>query len=246
MLVSMALSSETEWIIVVSGLIAHADGVLDGEECDRLLGVLDEEEVDGETYSEWLSIVGDAELLQQKLESLPKPADERHRDLLEQAWQMAMVDGERCDAEVDALNRIAGRLGVPSVQLDFWREAWTQNERSFSEQAARAATAVLGGGAPPVVDDRQLVSALIDLLPTTNDHREELRATAVTTQDLDEMARALNSATRKVRVRLLRLLAPLVLESAAEDAARERYFALATGAGVARATAEQLLAKAHV
>ncbi len=241
----MSLSAETEWVIVVSGLIAHADGVLDGEECDRLLGVLDEEEVDGETYSEWLAVVGDAEALQQKLEELPKPPEDRHRDLLEQAWQMAMVDGERCDAEVAALERIAGRLGVPSVQLEFWREAWTSNEQKFSEQAARSAAGVLGGGGPVHVDDRVLFSSLIDLLPTTNEHREELRATSVMSQDLDDLARELNAQTRKVRIRLLRLLAPLVVESTVEDQARERYFALAAGAGIGRGVVETLLAKAH-
>lgn len=190
-------------------------------------------------------MVGDAEALQQKLEELPKPPDDRHRDLLEQAWQMAMVDGERCDAEVAALERIAGRLGVPSVQLEFWREAWTTNERTFSEQVARSAAGVLGGGAPVHVHDRPLFAALIELLPTTNEHREELRATAVMSQDLDELARELNAQPRKIRIRLMRLLAPLVIESEVEDQARERYFALATGAGMARTLAEQLLSKAH-
>lgn len=241
----MSLSAETEWVIVVSGLIAHADGVLDGEECDRLLGVLDEEEVDGETYSEWLAVVGDAGALQHKLEELPKPSEDRHRDLLEQAWQMAMVDGERCEAEVSALERIAGRLGVPSVQLEFWREAWTTNERKFSEQAARSAAGVLGGGGPVHVEDRPLYSSLIDLLPTTNEHREELRATSVMSQDLDELARELNAQPRKVRIRLLRLMAPLVVESEVEDQARERYFALAAGAGIGRGVVDTLLVKAH-
>ena len=36
----------SEWVLIISGLIAHADGILEHEECERLLSMLDEEEVD--------------------------------------------------------------------------------------------------------------------------------------------------------------------------------------------------------
>ena len=239
----MALSPDTEWVIVSCGLIAHADGVLDGEECERLLTMLDDE-LDGDAYSEWLGLVSDREGLEQRFEQLPVPAAHLHRDLLEQAWNMAMVDGDRCEAEVEALHKIAAKLGVEGVQLDFWREAWTTSEHNFSEQTALAAARVLGGGQPLVGDDAKLIAALVDVLPTTDEHRDVLRET-VPGEDEGSLGRALAAQPRKARIRLLRLVAPLVVEAVDQAGSRDRFNQFASGAGIPQYEVERIMQRAH-
>ena len=59
----MALSLTTQWTLVASGLVAHADHVLSGEECERLMALVDEE-VDGDGYAQWMSIISDRERLE--------------------------------------------------------------------------------------------------------------------------------------------------------------------------------------
>ena len=38
----MAVSPETEWVLVACGLITHADGTLDGNEAERLMAMVDD------------------------------------------------------------------------------------------------------------------------------------------------------------------------------------------------------------
>src|SRR5687768_255247 len=87
---AMALSPTSQWTLVACGVMAHADGVLDGEECDRLLAMV-EDEADGEEYSDWLAALGDAKRLDQLLEELPPAPAEDHREILENAWTLAIV-----------------------------------------------------------------------------------------------------------------------------------------------------------
>lgn len=239
----MAIKPETEWTIVVCGLIAHADGVLDGEECERLLAFIDEE-IDADSYSDWLAIVGDKPALEAKLSELEPPPAEQHRDLLEQAWSMAMVDGERCDAEVEQLQEIALAIGVEPVQLEFWRDAWTQSEREFSEVVSLGAAAVLGGNGPIFAEDRELFSEFLSRLPTTNEHRDELRAHAGTGGDVVTMGLRLTGMPRKARKRAMTVLAPIVGEASRTEECKERFVQLAVGGGLTGMEAERILARA--
>jgi tellurite resistance protein len=228
----MPIAPEMEWTLIACGLIAHADGVLDGAECDRLLSLIDEE-LDADDYSDWLARIGDKDALEARLDELPAPAPRSHREVLEQAWSMAMVDGDRCEAELDVLNELAFRLGVEPMQLEFWREAWTTNERGFSEWAARGAALVLGGGAALSDGDRMDFDDLIAMLPTSEQHREELRRWADGNDEtIDAAGRSLAGLPRTRRRQLLKLIAPLVLESPEEEAARVRFRDLAAAAGI--------------
>ena len=110
----MAVSLTTQWKLVACGLVAHADGVLDGEECDRLMAAVDDA-ADGDTYSEWLATVADPERLQRVLDELPTPPEESRRAILEQAWTMSIVDGERCDAETAAAS-----FGMRNISMTSW------------------------------------------------------------------------------------------------------------------------------
>ncbi len=239
----MPISSDTMWVLVTSGLIAHADGVLDGEECELLLALI-EDEADAEEYSEWLGTIGDADVLRRLLEGLPTPPAQQHRDLLESAWSMALVDGDRCEEEVKVLGELAARLGVESVQLDFWRQAWTAAEREFSGCAVDAMALVLGGDGPVFPADRPAVKQAVERLPTTDTHREELM-TAATVPSLrgDDVGRRLAAMPKQRRFQILRLIAPLAAGSVKSDEASGRYLGLGEAAGI-RGKAQKILANA--
>lgn len=239
----MAIKPETEWTIVVCGLIAHADGVLDGEECERLLSFIDEE-IEADSYSDWLAIVGDKAALEAKLSELEPPAAEHHRELLEAAWSMAMVDGERCEAEVEQLQEIALAIGVEPVQLEFWRDAWTQSEREFSDVVSAATAAILGGNGPLFAEDRELFSEFLARLPTTNDHRDELRAHAGAGGDVVTIGLRLTGMPRKARKRALMVIAPVVGAASRAEECKARFVQLAVGGGLTAMEAERILARA--
>ena len=79
----------SEWVLIISGLIAHADGILEHEECERLLSMLDEEEVDAETSSSWVTNIGDLEFLEERFLALPPPEGDAVFVALREAWLMA-------------------------------------------------------------------------------------------------------------------------------------------------------------
>ena len=241
---AVAISPETMWILVTSGLLAHADGVLDGEECELLLARI-EDEADPEEYSAWLSTIADVEALRRLMDGLPEPDPQQHRELLRQAWSMAMVDGEQCEAERAALAEIAGRLGVEPVQLDFWREAWDAQARTFASHVAHAMGWVLGGDGPVYVEDRTILRDAVGRLPTTTDHREELLAEASIPASREEVAPQLAALPRPRRVQALRLLAALAAAASRPDETRARLLELAERIGIPQDRAEQLLARAQ-
>jgi tellurite resistance protein len=236
----MSLAPETEWTIVVCGLIAHADGVLDGEECERLLSFVDET-IDADAYSEWLAIVGDRGALEARLAAMTPPPPTAHRELLEQAWSMAMVDGTRCEAEIEKLQEIALAIGVEPMQLEFWRDAWAQADEEFSEVTAAAAAAVLGGPDPVSPGDAGLFSDLVARLPTTDEHRAQVRPYADVGGDVVTVGLRLTSLPRKVRTRALRLVARVAADAADAAAVQHRFVDLAVGSGVPAADAAQML-----
>jgi tellurite resistance protein len=240
----MGLRPETEWLLTACALIAHADGVLDGEECDRLLGMIDER-LEGDEYSEWLALMGDRELLERHLSKLPVPPRESHRELLEQAWTMAMVDGERCEAELEALGAIAARLGVDAVQLDYWRETWTYGERALAEGAAASAAFVLRADGPGGEGDKALFATFVDQLPTVDAHRHELRAVLEAPPQKHDVVRMLGALSRRTRIMVLRLVARLAVRWSGSEAATVRFQDLAQTAGVGAADVDAILEDAR-
>ncbi len=236
----MALSLVSQWTLVACGVMAHADGVLDGEECDRLLSMV-EDEADGEEYSAWLATISDSARLDEMLQQLPDPPEAAHREILENAWTIAVVDGERSESEAKALDRIATRLGVESVQLEFWREAWTTQQHDLAEVVVAAACVVLAGNAPVATDERAHIRELAYRLPTAEAHREELVASTAIPHDAEVVARSLRGIPKRRRQWLIKVLAELPGRSARREDALARLQALGTDAGLSASILTSLL-----
>jgi hypothetical protein len=222
----MALSLTTQWTLVASGLVAHADHVLAGEECERLMALVDEE-IDGDAYAEWMSAISDPARLSTLLAGLAVPPAPSHRQILEDAWLMAVVDGERCEAEIEALRRIAARLQVETAQLDAWREAWSTAQHARAEATFAALVHVLGDDAPRAVDEG-IVEGFVHELPTTHEHRAQLLAAGLVAPAPAELQRRLRPLTRPQR----RDLARRLMSGARTEEARGRWRALASELGL--------------
>ena len=236
----MAVSPETEWVLVACGLITHADGTLDGNEAERLMAMVDDR-IPEDDYADWLSAIANKDELEARFAALPDPPPEQHRPVLEEAWTMAMVDGERNTEELLVLTRIAERFGVDPMQLEFWREAWTRNEQDFSTSVAALAVEVLGGGSALYEDDHSPFLDLVERLPTSQEERERLGSLAsVPAGDAEEIARALAAMPRSRRVAAFALVAPIASAAVEADQARARFVEIGRTAGLL--DVEQLLA----
>jgi uncharacterized tellurite resistance protein B-like protein len=232
----MPVSPETEWVLVACGLIAHADGVLDGAEAERLMAMVDDR-IPEDDYAEWLSVIGSKAELEARYAALPDPPPEQHRAVLEEAWTMAMVDGERNTEELLVLTRIAERLGVEPMQLEFWREAWTRNEQEFADVAATLAVAVLGGGQALYEDDLSAFLDVVERLPTSQTERERLATFASTPPSTDSadtgaLTRTLAGMPRSRRIQAFGLVAPLVRSAVESEQARARFVEIGRTAGL--------------
>ncbi|KIG16911.1 hypothetical protein DB30_04073 [Enhygromyxa salina] len=226
------MSPETEWVLVASGLIAHADDELDGNEVERLMAIVDEQ-IPEEDYSDWLALIGDKAKLEARYAALPNPPEAQHRVVLEQAWTMAMVDGDRSASELVVLVNIAERFGVDPVQLEFWRAAWTEAEQELSLRVAEFAVVCLSGNELLFEDDHSLFLDLIARLPTTHDERERLGALANEPPvDSAELARALAAMPRIRRLQVFNMVAPLIRDAVGAEAARTRFVDIGQTAGL--------------
>jgi uncharacterized tellurite resistance protein B-like protein len=197
----LGLDPVKQWTLVCGGLVAHADGVLDGNECERLMGVLEAAEgLDGEEYSAWMTAIGDPHRLEELLAALPIPSTEHHRELLEGAWVMAVVDGKRTPEEAQMIERLAATMGVESVQLDYWREAWTTAEQEFAQAVAAVLGWVMGGGAPALPDDRKAIADALWQTPCEQGLREVLLTVAMSPCTRDDAAQQLATLSRARRI----------------------------------------------
>lgn len=230
---AMAVSPETEWILIVCGLIAHADGVLDGNEVERLMGMVDDL-IPEDDYGDWLGLIGDKAALDARYAEMPNPPEAQHRMILEEAWTMAMVDGERDAAELVVLARIAERFGVEPMQLEFWREAWTSAEQEFSIRVAELAMWCLAGGEALFEDDHSPYLDVMERLPTSSEERLRLGelATAPPANDAETLGRALAALPRTRRNHAFAFVVPLVRFAVERDAAKERFEEVGRKAGL--------------
>jgi len=236
------LDTIKQWTLVCGGLVAHSDGVLDGEECERLMAVLElADDLDSDEYATWMSVVSDAAQLQELFDSLPVPAPEHHRDLLEQAWVMAVADGRRTQEEIDTLDRIAARFGVESVQLEFWRDAWTQAEADLAAAVAQSLGAVLGGGDTAAADDRGPIEEALWRTPCEESDRERLVGVAMAPQDLEASSRAILALPRPRRLIALHRLIEAAKASSRPEAALGRVRDLAQRIDVPASTLRRWL-----
>jgi len=223
----MALSLQTQWKLVAAGLMAHADQVMTGEECERLMMLVEQDVADDE-YADWLALVSDPEKLRALFESLEPPEAASHRIVLEEAWLMAVVDGERHEDEVAMLSTIAERMGVESVQLEFWREAWTQAQNDRAETTVRTLARLLGDGP----EDAKLLDTVLFELPTTTEHRDALQAITKVEQSREDVARRLGALSKPLRRDVIHRLADAAGKAADADAAKGELAAIAAESGM--------------
>lgn len=223
----MALTLQTQWKLVAAGLMAHADQVMTGEECERLM-MLVEQDVDDDEYADWLALVSDPDKLRALLSSLDPPDADSHRTVLEEAWLMAVVDGERHADEVAMLSTIAERMGVESVQLEFWREAWTTAQSERSETTVRALARLLGDGP----EDAKLLDAVLFEMPTTIEHRDALATIAKVEQSRKDVARRIGALSKPLRRDVIHRLAEAANKSADPEAAKAELAAIAGESGM--------------
>lgn len=230
----------SEWILIISGLIAHADGVLEYEECERLLSMLDEEEVDEETYSAWVSNIGDLEFLEERFLALPKPEGEAVFVGLREAWLMAVADGERSESEDRVLADVAARFGVDAATLAERRAAWGAFELEFAEVVAELAVAILGDGSPVSEKGRGAFRELAEHLPTEGEHKDEIIAMAVVPVTMDAALRKIEGLGRRAAIRSLRFVSQVVSTHDDPAEARGRFGRLVEAAALSERLREQL------
>ncbi len=237
----MHLDARQKWSLVCGGLVAHADGVLDGAECERLLAILDDAPGLGtDEIAAWLAIVGDPERLRELLAAMSVPAPEIARDVLEHAWITAVVDGKRTTEELAMIETIAARLGVAPEQLAYWREAWSVGEKEFAFALADGIAATLGGG-PFDPGVQAAVDAALWRTPCLDSLRADLRARAGAGTSVEAAAAALSSIPRGRRAAVVERLAAVARAVHDRPAAASRLRELAEAAGVAPARTERWL-----
>lgn len=230
---AVPLDPVKQWSLICGGLVAHADGVLDGSECERLMAVLESvEEVGGDEYAEWVAAIGDSKRLEELLEVLEPPGAESHRELLEAAWVMAVVDGVRTPEERAMIERIADRFGVESVQLEYWREAWTAAEQEFANAVAASLSFALGGGALVPSRERSAIEDTMWATPCEQDLRERMIGRAMSPVTRDDAARDLSGLSRSRRVGALQRTVAAIRRSSDREAAQTRLVDLAWAASV--------------
>ncbi len=231
----------SEWVLIISGLIAHADGILEHEECERLLSMLDEEEVDAETYSAWVSNIGDLEFLEERFLALPRPEGSAVFVALREAWLMAMADGERSESEDRVLADVAARFGVDEPTLTRHREAWGAFELEFAEIVAELTVAVLGDGQPLSDSARAVFRDLANHLPTEGEHKDEIVAMAVVPVAVAEAERKMAALERRAAIRCLRFVSQAVGAHEDPAGARARFERLVAATELSERLREQLM-----
>lgn len=230
---AVSLDPIKQWTLICSGLVAHADGVLDGSECERLMGLLENAEgVDGDEYGAWISAIGSPARLEELLEVLEPPEAEHHRELLEGAWVMAIVDGVRTAEEGAMIERLADRLGVEPVQLDYWREAWTVAEREFAIAVGAVLGYALGGGAPVLERELAAVRDTMWATPCEQALRDELVGRAMAPVSRDVAARELSGLARSRRIAALQRSVDAIRRSADPAVGKARLVDVAWAASV--------------
>lgn len=236
----MALSLESQWTIVACGVMAHADGVLDGQECDLLLALV-EGEADANEYGAWLSTISDRARLEEMLEELDAPPEATHREILETAWTIAVADGERTDSEKEALGRIATHLGVEGVQLEFWRDAWTEGQHALAELVTDAACVVLAGEAALDSEARTVIRELGLTVPTTDAHREDLLGATAIPKNAQDVGRRLRGIPKRRRKWLIKTLAGVPGQTPQRENAQRRLRDLGESGGLSDEILKSLL-----
>ena len=131
----MPLSPEQEWTLAACGLVAHADGIVEAGEWDRVLWMLDDR-VGDDDASAWVTLLADRGRLQAHVDELAPPMPFFCEAILEKAWRMALADGEGSEQEAAVHDALAVKLGIGASDVASMRERWMTQAYRRSELVA--------------------------------------------------------------------------------------------------------------
>lgn len=223
------------------GLIAHADGVVEAGEWERVLWMLGER-LGSEDAGLWKVRLADREKLSAFLNGLLPPPPFFAEPILEKAWRMALADGEGSDAEVAVHDDLARRLGMDGAHVARLRLVWLAQAQRRSELVADFATNVahLDGQLDP--EEAAQLDALIERLPLSESQRGRLTARRNAPPSLDEMVGALLRMDAEERGIALLALVPLVKASADGERERALFCEVASRLAISEDDVAQMLA----
>jgi tellurite resistance protein len=235
----MPLSPEQEWTLAACGLIAHADGILEAGEWDRVLRMLDER-IGAEDASTWLELLADHARLHAHLDAMPPPMPFFAEGILEKAWRMALADGEGSSHEAEVHDMLAARMGLPASEAAHLRQAWLLQAQRRSEIVAGFAAILANLDGRLDTSEAIELDALVDRLPVPAARRSALRALRDAPPSIERVVGELMGMDAEERSIALSALVPLLRtyeDHGAEDG-RERALFLDVAARVAIAPAE--------
>jgi tellurite resistance protein len=238
----MPLSPEQEWTLAACGLVAHADGILEAGEWDRVLWMLDER-IGAEDASVWVELLADRPRLVAHIDALPPPMPFFAEGILEKAWRMALADGEGSEHEAAAHDALAARMGVPAEEAATLRAAWLGQAHRRSELVAGFAALLANLDGRLDEDEAAELDALVQRLPTPPERRAALAALRNDPPALPWVVGELMRMDAEERGIALRALVPLL--HGHPEGSREHGLFLEVAAHVAipPAEAERMLAR---
>ena len=238
----MPLSPEQEWTLAACGLGAHADGILEAGEWDRVLWMLDER-LRKEDATAWIELLADRERLSAHLDGLAPPMPFFVEPILEKAWRMALADGEVSEHEQQVHDDLAEKLGLPADEVARLRAQWLAQAHKRSELVAgfAAILANLDGQ----LDDAEAeeLDALIERLPVAEGRRPALLAMRDEPPALDGIVGQLLAMDGEERSIALMALVPLVRASAEGERERELFVEVASQLAISTDAAERMLVR---
>lgn len=237
----MPLSPEQEWTLLACALVAHADGVVDDKEWQRVLWMLGER-LDDDDDARWRARLGDPERLRARLAELPPPMPFFSESILEKAWRMALADGAGGPAEIAVHDDLAQRLGVPAAQVEQHRAHWLQQAQRRSVLVAGFAEIVAHLDGRLDEQEAQALDALIDRLPMTDEQRATARAGKDEPPTIEAVVHSLLDMDAEERKIALLALVPLVRVSADDGRERALFVEVAQRLAISADEAESMLA----
>jgi hypothetical protein len=205
----MPLSPEQEWTLAACGLIAHADGIVEAGEWDRVLRMLDER-IGAEDASTWLELLAHRTRLNAHLEAMPPPMPFFAEGILEKAWRMALADGEGSEQEAAVHDMLAAHLGIPANEAAVLRKAWLRQAYRRSEIVAGFAALLANLDGRVDAEETVELDALVERLPVPAERRPALRSMRGNPPSLEHVVGELMGMDAEERGIALLALVPLL------------------------------------
>jgi tellurite resistance protein len=236
----MPLSPEQEWTLAACGLVAHADGVLEAGEWDRVLWMLDER-IGAEDASLWVELLADRARLSAHLDGMPPPMPFFAEGILEKAWRMALADGEGSEHEAAVHDELAARMGMPADEAARLRRAWLVQAHRRSELVAGFAAILANLDGQLDATEAAELDALVERLPVPAERRPALRALRDHPPALPWVVGELMGMDAEERGIALLALVPLLRTHAHGGRERALFLDVAAHLAIAPAEANRML-----